>query len=363
MMKIVLSLLALICSLSFCAAQSGITVTMNDEAARGVLEAMQNPKLSREDALKIAMMPGNQGAIRKLQEFRIPAATESFASALYKTVHNEKITDRTERSYQFDMVQPKSLQLLVFLKQIGTNPQDYQQAIERRIMKFTPPGADLHLKGYILAAGDGGGYAFGGTDFYLNIGMDDEPVVAKSVTTHELYHAVQGAFASQRDAAGPANVTTPRLKACSDLKTLFANLYEEGTAEYVADPSTLSEARSAVGRRIWDDTLDGLKHVRASNSLLEMSVISISADHAPSYDDIYEVGFLGHGTLYTIAYVMATAIAEDRGPQGIADLLTQPPYMFFLRYEQLPKYGQDDHHPALGPHTVAAAKLQADGCK
>ena len=89
----------------------------------------------------------------------------------------------------------------------------------------------------------------------------------------------------------------------------------------------------------------------------------ISADHAPSYDDIYEVGFLGHGTLNTIAYVMATAIAEDRGPQGLADLLTQPSYMFFLRYEQLPKYGQDDHHPALGPHTVAAAKLQADACK
>ena len=155
--------------------------------------------------------------------------------------------------------------------------------------------------------------------------MDDEPVVAKSVTTHELYHAVQGAFASQRDAAGPANVTTPRLKACSDLKTLFANLYEEGTAEYVADPSTLSEARSAVGRRIWDDTLDGLKHVRASNSLLEMSVISISADHPPSYDDIYEVGFLGHGTLYTIAYVMATAIAEDRGRRVSPTCSLSPP--------------------------------------
>ena len=65
MLKFLIKSLAILCCLSFSAASSATTVTMNAESARGVLEAMQNPKLSHEDALKIAMMPGNQGVIRK----------------------------------------------------------------------------------------------------------------------------------------------------------------------------------------------------------------------------------------------------------------------------------------------------------
>ena len=101
---------------------------------------MQNPALSRDAALKIAHMPGNQGVIRKLQEFKIPAASESFANALYKTAHREEITDPIENSYLFFLVQPKIPQLLSLLKQIESNPKGFQEAIEQRIAMFTPSG-------------------------------------------------------------------------------------------------------------------------------------------------------------------------------------------------------------------------------
>ena len=186
--------------------------------------------------------------------------------------------------------------------------------------------------------------------------------MAKSVATHELYHAVQGAFASYRKGAIQPGTGRPGIKSCSAVKEFYADLYEEGTAEYVGDPLTLNDSRSLVGIKIRDDMSEGLKHLRTSISLLEMSVISLGADQGPSYDDVYEVGFLGHGTLYSIAYVMARSIANDSGPQGVADLLTQTPYMFVLRYTQLSKYGRDDAHPALGPHTLAAVQQQANDC-
>jgi len=75
----------------------------------------------------------------------------------------------------------------------------FQQRIEQRISLFVPPNSDIHLEGYVVAAGDGGGYAFGGTEFFLDIGIVDDIVVAQETTTHELYHAVQGALAADRE--------------------------------------------------------------------------------------------------------------------------------------------------------------------
>ena len=51
--------------------------------AKGVLDALRNPALTRDASLRIAAMPGNQAIIRKSNEFKIPANTQNFADALY----------------------------------------------------------------------------------------------------------------------------------------------------------------------------------------------------------------------------------------------------------------------------------------
>lgn len=191
-------LLPLLGCLALAPSTGGTTLGMNSEAARAVLEALQNSALSHEASLQIAGMQGNQGIIRKLKEFKIPATTQSFADALYASAHDAKAKDDIEQSFYFDSLKPKSQDLLSFLKQIETSPLTFREAIERRIALFTPPGSDIQLQAYIVAGGDGGGYTFGDTNFYLNIGFGGEFVVAKSSVTHELYHAVQGAFAGYR---------------------------------------------------------------------------------------------------------------------------------------------------------------------
>jgi hypothetical protein len=192
----------------------------------------------------------------------------------------------------------------------------------------------------------------------------DDFVLAKSATTHELYHAVQGAFAVERGpAAEPSGLAlSPIQQACASTARLFASLFEEGTATYVEDISLLPQSHSESAIRKLADMTDGLRHIPDSATLLELSVTGLRSANAVSYDDVYDVGFLGHGVLYNIGYVMAKAIVENDGPQGLAAFLKRPPYKFVLRYTQLPAYGMDKDHPTLGPNTIDAANQLANGC-
>jgi len=355
--------LLLICTLVASLPQrvSATTVTIHTEDARATLLAMQNPSLSHEQALTVAKMYGNQAVLRKLHEFKITSTTEDFANALYAAAHGQPVTKENEKDILFEIEEPKISQLLALLQEIDANPKLFQQRIEQRIALFVPPGTDIHLEGYVVAAGDGGGYAFGDTNFFLNIGIVDDIVVAQETTTHELYHAVQGAFATDRELK-----IDPRQghaeEACITSGHLFNNLYDEASATYVGDLSLLPQSHSLAATRTLNDINDGMKHIQNSVTLLEMSFIALNASNPVPYDDMYDVDFFGHAVVYNIAYVMAKDIVAQDGPQGLAAFLKQPTYKFVLHYIQLPAYGMDKDHPKLGPNTIDAANQLANGC-
>jgi pyruvate/2-oxoacid:ferredoxin oxidoreductase beta subunit len=204
---------------------AAVTVTVNTESAKAVLVALENPSLTHEEALEIARMTGNQGIIRTQNEFKISVTNDSFANALWAAAHGQMVTDPTETALYFDIVQPKAAKLLALTNEIEANPQAFRGSIEKRIALFTPPGSEIHLQGYIVAGGDGGGYAFGGTEFYLNLEFNDDMAVAKTATTHELYHAVQGAFAGKPGSAveAPAQTLSHAQRACANIAHLFAD--------------------------------------------------------------------------------------------------------------------------------------------
>ena len=342
---------------------AAIVVTINTDSAKAVLDALGDPRLTHDDALKIARMTGNQGIIREMNGFKIAVTNESFANALWAAAHGQKVTDPTETALYFDIVKPKAAKLLALIQQIEASPEAFQGAIENRITLFTPPGTEVRLQGYIVAGGDGGGYAFGGTDFYLNLEFNDDMAVARTVTTHELYHAVQSAFAGKPSPVIDAQAPSPTQQACADSARLFANIYREGSAMFVEDSSTLAQSHSESAIKQLTDINDGLAHLKDSATLLELSIVGLHASEAVPFDDVYSVGFYGHGVLYDIGDGMARAVVENDGPQGLASFLTRPPYQFVLRYTQLPKYGIDKDHPRLGPNTMKSLNQLANGCK
>jgi len=104
-----------------------------------------------------------------------------------------EVTDPNQVDLFFDIVKPKLRNC--------SNSSGRSKRIRRRSRHPSRTYWVVHRPardsptGLLVAGGDGGGYAFGDTNFYLNIGFMDDFVLAKSATTHELYHAVQGAFA------------------------------------------------------------------------------------------------------------------------------------------------------------------------
>ena len=109
---------------------------------------------------------------------------------------------------------------------------------------------------------------------------------------------------------------------------------------YVEDISPLPQSHSIIARRMQADMDEGMAHIHKSGTLLEMSVAALNAPKPVPYDDLYDVGFLGHGVLHSIAYVMAKDIVESDGPERRIMLLKQPSYNFVLSDTQLTTYGQ-----------------------
>ena len=141
-----------------------------------------------------------------------------------------------------------------------------------------------------------------------------------------------GAFAVDRRPAleAPAQIPSHIWEDCANITHLFADVYEEGSATYVEDVSILAQSHSESAAKQLTDINEGLVHLHDSATLLELSVVGLNAAEAVPFDDVYAVGFYGHGVLYDIGNGMARAIAENDGPLRLAVFLKQAPYTIAL---------------------------------
>jgi hypothetical protein len=357
--------LPMLALLLICHSAYAIDITIDTRAAHAVLQALGNPALTHAQALDVASMPQNNAPIRKLAEFNIHTTIDDFAAALEKTAHGEIVSRHEERAFMFDRVFPRRAELNSLLDQIDHDPAAFEGAIRKRIALYMPTGAKIALNEIVVAAGDGGGYTFGSTDFYLNLVMTDDLTAAKIVTTHEMYHAVQGAFATQREGASVAETHDGQAApaACQSVQRLFNALYEEGSAVEVADVSLNAQLTGPNGSRQRADLEEGASHLEWNVTLLEMSAASFLAKTPVPYDAVYAVGFYGHGALYNVGYAIAKAIVDDRGTAGLGTFLTRPSSDFIRAYTRLASYGKDAQHPPLGPNTIAALELSIEHCR
>jgi hypothetical protein len=343
-------------------------VTLDTQSAKAVLGALGNPTLTRSEALAIAGLPGNEGLIRKANSYHVAATQETFADALVASAHSTPIQTPTADHLGFERLKPNAAALIDLIARIETHSQEFQTWVIERVRMFSPPNSGMKIAGYLIAGGNSGGFAFGEPRFYLNLNYFNEFEPAKVVLAHELYHAVQAVYSVDNDDRWlKPESATPDGRAhqqmCANLANLFANLYQEGSASYIGDPLLLDAEAGPLARKTRTEFQDGLNNGSAHRTLLELSVIGLQARIPVPYDDVYSLGFYVPEPLYTVGYVMAKAISSDDGRQGLAAFLKQPGYLFARRYTQLPLYGKDRAHPALGQNTLNAITLLESGCK
>jgi hypothetical protein len=242
---------------------------------------------------------------------------------------------------------------------------NFRDWVVTRVNTFSPAQPKVAMTGYLIVGGTSGGFSLGEPEFFLNLNYFDEFESARVVMAHELYHAVQFAYAVQPSdwwtdkglASGPYAVLATR---CSTTFKLFEALYEEGSASYVGAPLELKGAGGPGATALLSGFEDGLNHISRSITLLELSVAGLNAPQPVPYDDVYDLGFYVPEILYKLGYVMSKAIAVDQGPQALTAALGHSGSAFAAQYLALPQYGKDDDHPKLGPNTIAAIqRLQA----
>ena len=332
-----------------------LDVVIDDAAARAVLKAVQSPDLTRDQALAVAKLPGNEGLIEKLHSYNKPATEEMLAEALIAASRGQPVPG--DDDYGFAKVRENAVQIERTLDQLADASTHLIDGVKARIAVFTPARVKGRVIGYLIAGGTSGGFSFGKPEFFLNIYRFPSPLMAQTILKHELYHGVQGlALGDWPPTAVKACLA--KLSGGEHLSEFLKDVYDEGTASYVGDVLTMPPGNDPTIEEERKHLLRNVAQVKRSVTLLELSVHAITTSSI-DYDQIYALGFYGDEILYALGYVMAKAIATERGPQAMADLLGQPASRFITTYIALPGYGRGKDEPKLGDETIAWSKKAA----
>jgi len=351
------------CALMFAPFARSQQIKVDTASARAVLRALQDPNLTDDQAMAIARLDGNRGMIREMHELGEADTEEQFAHALVAAAHGLSSTTPAEARYNFARVKNAAPAESILLDQIE---HGVEKQIRDGIRPYIAQPEIVSVHGFVVAGGDGGGYAFGGSDFYLNLLYSDDILYARQTLIHEAFHGAQGAVYHEdtdhwaKQGTQPADLV--RGKFCSNSAELFMDMKNEGTAMFVGSDEPLKDSTGATGKRIYEEFLYYNGHLSDSVGLLEISVASMEAPRPVPFKRVYSVDFWGKGVVYYISRAMTSAIVEEDGPAAVAEALQQPGYEFVLRYTALKSYGKDDSHPRLGENTVRAAQSLHKGC-
>jgi hypothetical protein len=351
--------LVFICFVVWPQRTSATELQVDGRSALAVLDAISNPRLTEEEALSIARLPGNQGLIRKQASQGDTVSETDFAAALLAASRNREPQSEGAKAFGFTTLKARAARLRALLRRIETSRDDFEGWVVQRVSMFSPPLEEISLQGYLIVGGGSGGYAFGEKKFYLNLAYFDDYDVAKLVMAHELYHAVQAVTRASSERAldnlsTSATQTARETRECLHLCSLFASLYAEGSASLVGDPLQIATNGGPKALRYRADFESNLRRVDASATLLELSVIGLQADAPPPFDDVYALGFYVPETLYALGYAMAKAIQQSGGDAALAKLATEPGHQFARAYAASNAYGVSRNFPKLGPNTLAA---------
>ena len=315
-------------------------------AAHAVLKALHDPDLNLKQAMDIAKLDGNQGMIKKMRELGEADTDEQFAQALVAAARGQAAGSPQEEHYNFARVKSSSAVISRLLDQIE---HGFDGVIRDRIHPYVSNPDALSMRGFIVAGGDGSGYSFGGSDFFVNMAFNTDLPMLQQVTIHEAFHGVQGAVYQEDTDRWAKGLTRPadftRGQFCSHAAELLIDLRNEGTAMYVGSDELLKDSTSETGKRVYGEWLYYNGHRADSAGLLEISLASLQAPRPVPYKLVYQVDFYGKGVAYYIAAAMTEAIVDQDGASAVGQIIRQPGYEFVLRYTRLRSYGKDARHP------------------
>ena len=342
------TILAVLGFIAFPAVAAAHDVAIDMTSARAVATALGRGDLSVEEAKSIADLPASQALVRKMASYGETASADRFAAELVAAAHGTAPAEKP--IFAFDDVKAHRAEILATLDAFAADEAATLAWLEARLAAFSPPGPALRLRGYIVAGGRAGGFALGGSDFYLNAAqLRGDAAGMRIMMAHELYHAVVGGARQALAKAGVHSAAADVPPDAAAVEKYLSNLLQEGVATYVGDPALLTGDGlfSRSERERWKAHVDRIDRVSA---LLDVALVALTSKPSVPLDEAYAVGFyLPSQPLYYLGYTMAKAIAAKEGKARVGILVLGSGCGFVRDYIELT--ASDPTLPKLGADT------------
>jgi hypothetical protein len=307
-----------------------VTLALIDQSARANIEILEG-RATDTEIEEAVQMPGNLALVEKSNQTGASNTVEDLRVALLaardgKTPNPDLFGIGRLRE---DLNAAKNLLAL-----LDRDAERIVGDVCAKLSPYFPEGYEDEIQIYVLAGGYATGFTFDeGAEFYLAAQrIGDDPAGLELIIVHELFHVVQTTF-SPLSISRMEEITKAYPVKSRALAHLF-NGYLEGGASWVAN----ADDYSGDGRTIAFFQDGQRRYTRQFKRLFvtfEAYLYQLYNDPDADADLIYSAGFMGDGPLYYVGFYMARELEKAQGPQGIRDILSKSPTVFYEQYQSL----------------------------
>lgn len=309
-----------------------VALRLDYAGAEALINALERDALSDADVDDLLRVPGLRAMVDNVTRFIPNIGVPEFRKEIRAFVRAKKGGEYNDYFQLSDVWRERS-RVRTLTTAIRADERKIVGETLSLLGRYRPDTGPLPITVYFVAGGVSTGFAFENDPkaFYANLtraGGDLNGVVLNMA--HEGYHVMQ--FTAQKRAGiNPLWVSNEKMPPA---ERLFTATLQEGTANYVADPTRWA----ATGPDVESARLRYRRNAEparvAQNFALFDAVLKELREGRITWEVAYKKGFTSDNddSFYFVGYEMAKALERYCGRGCIGRLFAEPPAEFFRRY-------------------------------
>ena len=312
--------------------QALVTLRLDYAGAEALINALEQNSLSDAEVNNLLRIPGLRAMVDNVTRFIPNIGVPKFRKEIRAFVQTKKGGEYNDYFQLSDVWRERS-RIRTLITAIRADERKIVRETLSQLKRYRPDTGPLAITAYFVAGGVSGGFAFENdpNSFYAELWRAEGDLNGVVLNMeHEAYHVMQ--FAAQKRAGiNPLWVSNEKMP---PVERLFTGALQEGTANYVVDP-TRSTATGPDMERARGRYRRNAEPARVTeNFALFDSVLKELREGRITWDVVNERGFSRNNDdrFYFVGYEMAKAIDRYCGRGCVSRLFEEPPVEFFRRY-------------------------------
>ncbi|MCR6721829.1 MAG: hypothetical protein NVV59_16425 [Chitinophagaceae bacterium] len=302
--------------------------------AAQTLRWVTSPDADEIELKKLLELPSTKALQKKLRTDSV-----TMRQALL-SVHDSSLYKPEYARFGYRLVAARANDLGRFLTEIKEREDSLRFEVEKALAHFVPKGTSLPVTVTLLLGGNSSGFTLGGDNiFYVGLQQYKNDFIGiRETCKHELFHNIQRLYRDhfsysdqldQHDKTGYAY-----------LHFMLVHLFQEGSAEYVADLRKVTDpnalyVREARNQAAVNDYRSEEVFYLISKMLYEATKFPDQTKQGPLYSILFDWNWNNPG--YYAGYVMVKALCAEYGDNRLMEYLQKDPSEFVYDYIQLTK--------------------------